>query len=102
MYNELLLEYCASGDVINIGHINVNSVQEVCPLSVPEEISLAELDAISNTDGVSFTTHKLFIITDVDCGQICLCYEYHHGDDKSRLNGLVHEMFTTMVTISTK
>ena len=72
---------------MNIGHININSVQEVCPLTYPAEISLAELDAISNTNdsGVSFGTHNLFVLTDIDCGQICLCYECHHGDDKSML-----------------
>ena len=56
----------------------------MCPLTLPEDISLVELDAISNSDGVSFSDHDMFIITDVDCGQVCLCYQCHHGDDKGR------------------
>ena len=60
-------------------------MQEVCPLTLPEDIPLAELVAISDDDsGVLFSTHDMFILTDIDCGQICLCYECHHGDDKSK------------------
>ena len=66
---------------MNVGHINISSVQELCPLTLPEEISLAELDAISNS-GVSFSRYNMFELTPIDCGLICLCYECHHGDDK--------------------
>ena len=55
-------------------------------MTLPEDISLAELDGISdstsNPGGVSFSTHNMFVLTDVDCGRVCLCYECHHGDDK--------------------
>ena len=70
---------------MSIGHININSVQEVCPLTFPEGVSLAELIAISNSSDVSFNTHNMFVLTDIDCGRVCLCYECHHGDDKSML-----------------
>lgn len=77
-----------NGDLINIGHITVNSVQEVCPVTFPKDIPLAELDVISNSNDdvrVSYSEHDLFIITDIDCGLICMCYECHHGDDNSML-----------------
>jgi len=65
-----------SGDLVNIGRIHINSVQEVCPLTPPENLPLAELDVISNHgDGPLFTTHPIFILSEVDCGRVCLCYE---------------------------
>ena len=54
----------------------------MCQLVPPKDLPLAEMDIISSHgDGPSFTTHHMFILSEVDCGRVCLCYEPVKDDD---------------------